>query len=159
MANAKEKKMDIFFAEWIKYSIFDFKKGDGAAYIVFYVMIPVIVTIISLKALPGDDISIIYCYMTILISAFNSIYDSANRWNSEKKSLKNVKIFAIIFSNVCVVAYCIYVILYILIAKDTTCRLDWVLLVYLIAIAVAVFDAFSCFARDMALQACIKKEV
>ena len=58
-------------------NIFYYRKGDGAAYLVFYIFIPVVVTAVSLLAFPENNISMVYCYVTILVSALNSIYDSA----------------------------------------------------------------------------------
>lgn len=64
---------------WVEGNIFGFKKLDGAAYLAFYILIPVIVTIASLNVLSSESIAMAYCYMTILISSLNSIYDAGNR--------------------------------------------------------------------------------
>lgn len=147
-------KLRLICKSWINdaENIFDLKKGDGVAYLVLYVFIPVIITWISLNTLLIDNISIIYCYLTILISALNSMYDAANRWNTKKKSLRNTKLFFILLSNIVVAAYCIYVIMFILISKNLNCRYDWILTSYFIAIIVAIIDATHCFTKDMALR-------
>ena len=91
-ANNKNSKTHLVISSWISENIFDFRKGDSIAYFALYVLVPVIITWVSLKTLSTDDVSIIYCYMTILISALNSIYDGANRWNSKYKSIRNARI-------------------------------------------------------------------
>lgn len=141
---------------WIDYNIFKYKKGDAIAYITLYIIIPVVVTIISLSVLEKDDVSIIYCYMTILISALNGMYDGANRWNSNEKTMLNTKIFIILVSNIIVSVYCFCIIMYVLISKNIV-RWDWILLSYFLVVIVSLFDAVGCFAKDMALLDCIKK--
>lgn len=144
---------------WVEGNIFDFKKLDGAAYLVFYILIPVIVTVVSLNVLSTEDTAIAYCYMTILISSLNSIYDAGNRWQSGIKTIRNTKIFVIIISNTVISIYCFWVIMQILISQGTydICRWDWILLVYFIAIIIALGDIVGCFASDMVLRDCIKK--
>lgn len=52
-------------------NIFHFSKGDGVAYLVLYIVIPVLVTAFSLITIsPSDKVAEIYCYMSIMISAF-----------------------------------------------------------------------------------------
>lgn len=142
---------------WVRENIYDFRKGDGAAYFVLYILIPVIITIVSLSELQEDGISIVYCYITILISALNSIYDGANRWKENKKSVHNTKIFVILGSNSVVVVYCIYIIMYILITSNVKCRFDWILLVYFFSVAVSLADIIACFSKEMTLQNCVGK--
>lgn len=152
----KRGKIQNFLSLWINENIFNSKKGDGIAYTVLYIIVPVVVTAVSLSALPEDDISIIYCYMTILISALNGIYDGWGRWNIGQKSIRNTKLFIILLSNAVVSIYCFVIIMYILIAKSTSYRHDWILLAYSIAIIVSLYDVFGCFARDMVLRVCVK---
>lgn len=137
-------------------NIFEDKKGDGIAYNVLYIIIPVIVTVVSLKATFEDDKSIIYCYMTIMISASNGIYDAVNRWHAEEKSIRNTKLFGIGISNGIVSVYCLSVIMGILIAKQI-CRCDKILYVYGWTIIVSMCDAVSCFADNLLLIDCIEK--
>lgn len=143
---------------WVNGNIFNYKKGDGVAYLVFYIFIPVVVTAVSLIAFPQDDISAIYCYVTILISALNSIYDGANRWLYGVKSTRNTKLFLIYISDFFVSGYCIVVIIYMLVAKNADIRFDWALLAYFLAVVTAGFDVVGCFAKDMALLNCVSGE-
>ena len=140
---------------WINDNIFGFRKGDGAAYLVFYILIPVTITCISLSTFPSDDIAAIYCYVTILVSALNCIYDAGNRWIAGTKTVKNTKLFWVIFSAGIVVIYCIFVIFNMLMTKDTSYRCDWFLLAYAIVVIVAVIDIVSCFSADMAWMSCV----
>lgn len=144
-----------FVESWINGNMFAFRKGDGAAYCVFYIVIPVAITCISLTAFPKDDVQAVYCYVTILVSAFNCIYDAANRWRSGVKTFKNSKLFLVIVSTSVVAAYCIVVILSMLITEDTSCRSDGWLLAYIVASIIAFGDIVACFARDTAWKACV----
>jgi len=140
---------------WIDGNIFAFKKGDGAAYLFFYILIPVAITWSSLTVFPEDDVQAVYCYITILVSALNCIYDAANRWCSGVKTFKNSKLLLVIVSTVIVVAYCIAIIFSMLITKTARCRNDIWLLTYFIAVAVALGDVVACFATDTAWKACV----
>lgn len=149
----------LIFDNWIQNNIFGFRKGDGSAYLTLYIIIPVIMTVVSLSSLPRDNVSIIYCYVTIFISAVNGIYDGALRWDASKKSIYNAKILLIFISNMIVAVYCMYVFLYILIQRNTGCRMDYILLIYILTITVAFFDVVSCFMRGVAWTDCLKREV
>lgn len=155
----KQRRFAVLYRNFINSNIFELKKWDGVLYLILYVLIPVVITSVSLSALPSDTTSIIYCYLTILISAVNGIYDGANRWNSEEKSLYNIKIFIIEISNGIIGAYCLYVILYISISNSVDCRHDGILFVYFITIGISLFDMFTCFTRDMALKDLMGEEV
>lgn len=152
-----KEQIRLLFANWIEDNIFMWKKGDGSAYLVLYIIIPIAVTWLSLSTLPKDDLSKIYCYMTIFISSLNSLYDAANRWQTEKRSVHNTKLFLIILSNVVVSVYCIIVILCILITGGLNVQLDALFLVYFLAVVISMIDIVACFARDMALCSCIKR--
>lgn len=140
------------YTSWINANIFNFRKGDSIAYLSLYIVIPVIITWISLQVLPMDNISIIYCYLTILISSLNSIYDSANRWNSATRSIYNLKLFIIMLSNLIIIIYCFYVVMYILISQSTNCRCDWILFSYIFATIISLVDAISCFTNDIIIH-------
>ena len=128
------------------------KKGDGIAYLAFYIIIPIIITAISLVTFPvNDNVSAIYCYITILISALNCIYDAANRWE-DKKSIRNTKLLVILLMTSIVVIYCLVVIIYILIANSTACRYDGILCVYFISVIVSFLDIGACFIKDIEIK-------
>ncbi len=136
-------------------NIFDSRRGDATAYLFFYVVIPVIITFISLHVFPTDLVSGVYCYVTILVSVLNGIYDGANRWHSGIKSRRNAKIFAILVSNGIIAVYCFYVIFSVLIIKNMDCRSDFILFFYGITCAVAGWDFVASFLKDVTL----KKEI
>lgn len=140
---------------WIKNNMFKFKVGDATAYFVLYIIIPVVITAISLKTLSTDNLSVIYCYITIFISAANCIYDGANRWDSTTKSVLNTKIFIIFISNTVIAVYCLCVILYILISNNICRSFDKVLFVYFFTVFVSLFDVVACFVRKMAFKDCV----
>ncbi len=137
---------------WINENIFKKNKADGAAYFILYVIIPIAITSITLATLANDNLSIVYCYLTIFISAANSIYDAANRWASNTKCLQNTKLFIIIFCNAVICVYCFCFILYILISKNVSKRWDGILLTYIVGALVSTIDTFVCFADNMAFK-------
>lgn len=140
----------------IEMNIFSFKKIDGAAYFIFYIVLPIIITSISLYAFPSDMAPGIYCYVTILISALNCCYDAGNRWLPGKKSKRNTKLFVVVLFLSVVVLYCLTVILGTLIANGGWLRIcDWILLAYIVANVIAVIDVVQCFTLDMAWKTCV----
>lgn len=150
----KRNKWQIFVDE----NIYKFKKGDAVAYFVFYLLIPITITTISLVQNKGNSLeNSIYCYMTILISSLNAMYDGANRWVS-RKTPQNIKIFIIFLSNSIVSVYCIFVILEMLILDNTDLfQCDWIFFSYIGSVCVTLFDIVACFTKDMALSSYIKE--
>lgn len=140
---------------WIDGNMFAFKKGDGAAYLALYILIPVAITGISLWAFPKNDVQAVYCYVTILVSAFNCIYDAANRWCSGVRAFKNSKLLLVMGSSLVVAAYCIVVIFSILITGTTSWRHDGWLLSYVVAVVIAFGDVVACFMMETAWKACV----
>jgi len=133
-------------------NIFNSRRGDATAYLVFYVVIPIIITVISLHIFPTDLISGVYCYVTILVSVLNGIYDGANRWYSGVKSRRNAKILVILVSNGIVSIYCLYVIFSVLIMKKMDCRNDFILFFYGGTCVVAGWDIIASFLKDVTLK-------
>lgn len=136
-------------------NIFGTSKGDASAYIMFYIIIPVLITFISLRAFPSDIISGVYCYVTIFVSATNGIYDGANRWLHEQKCRKNAKISVIFVCNIFVMIYCLYIIFSVLIQNQMPPRCDILLIVYIGTCLVACWDFGSLWLKDVTL----KKEI
>lgn len=141
----------------IKANIFKFKKKDAVGYFILYIIIPITITVISLIQNQKNEITnIIYCYMTILISSINAIYDGTNRWTNNKSPV-NLKIFIIYMSNAVVCMYCIAMILGRLIqGEEWSWQLDQVLLSYLVSVIIALIDIITCFTKDIALNGYIK---
>lgn len=148
----KEKKGTNLMDCWINENIFGRKKLDGAAYFALYIIIPIVITSITLMTLTDDSNSIIYCYMSIFISAINCIYDAMNRWKFDMKCILNTKLFIIIICNVIIIVYCIISVFYILMSKGASIRCDWLLLFYIVGAIVAVIDILVCFADNMAFK-------
>lgn len=145
-------------SDWIHNNIYGYRKIDGIMYLAFYIIIPVIVTALSLYFFPTLNTAAVYCYITILISALNCAYDAANRWKSGRKTVINTKLVIMLIPVIIISIYCLFEILYISITAQTDFRIDWVLCVYFFTIAVALIDIVSCFAKEMALRDCISEE-
>ena len=94
---------------WIKDNMFKYNKVDGGAYFALYLVIPVIVSYISLQV-AKQSLEITYAFLSILITALNCIYDAYNRWNRESKSIVNLKLTVMGICLAGVSAYCFYVI-------------------------------------------------
>lgn len=135
--------------DYLSVNIFNFKKGDGIAYLSLYVVIPCFVTILSLANYPSDNSAKIYCYISIFINAVNCIYDAFNRWDNEK-SKKNGKLFFMMLGAFIVTIYCTFVILSMAIWTKSGIRQDAFLCSYLIVIAIALIDVICCFTKEIA---------
>lgn len=151
--NNIKKKVSLLVRNWRKENIYNFNNLDSFLYFVLYIVIPVIITSASLNALNNDGIAVVYCYITILISALNGIYDSINRWNSGIRSIRNTKLFIIIASNTVIGIYCTYVILNILINPNWNCRMDYILLVYFFTIVISLSDVCACVSKEISSSA------
>ncbi len=158
-----EGTKESMFYDWVQGNIYNFRKHDGALYFVFYIIIPVIVTAWSLYALPDDSVAGAYCYLTILISALNCLYDAVNRWQDER-SVINVKL-AIMMASVAIVAiYCFAVLVGILVTAaanpeaPSALRADAFFCVYFGTIMIALFDFGCCFVSAFPIRKYTKIE-
>lgn len=155
----RKKKGKILVKNWMENNFFKFKRWDGISYIFLYICIPVVITGVSLSELSNNNVSIIYCYISIFISALNGLYDAANRWDNDGSSVINLKVFIIGLVNMIIGMYCIYVVLCIAISGNINCRHDCILLTYFVTIIIAMIDALCCFARNIAVQDIMKEEM
>lgn len=142
------------FEKFNEENIFNFNKVDAVAYLALYILIPCFVTSLSLLDYPNEIREIIYCYLSILISALNCIYDASNRWIA-KKSLKNGKLFLIIIGSFTIAGYCILVIFSILLVEQGWIRCDYFLLIYFLVVIIAIIDIVCCFTKEIAWTKCI----
>lgn len=146
------------YATWNKSNIFDFKLGDSIAYAVLYLFLPVIITVTSLIAFPENTASAAYCYVSIMISAINAIYDNALRWlPKEKATFKNIKLLIMLIPNTIIAGYALFEILAILATQNIAWRFDGILLVYFIAVLVAFSDFFECLKQRAIGLGCINE--
>lgn len=134
--------------------MFNFRKGDAGAYMALYIVLPILITSLSIKY-PADNIATVYCYLTIFVSAVNGIYDAANRWVG--RTFRNFKLFIIIVGCAAVCIYTAYVIFSLLITKAVT-KFDGILFVYLLVLLIALPDFIACFAKDIAYKDCVEIE-
>ena len=147
-----DRKFSQFLYYWNKNNIFEGKTADAVAYFVFYIVIPILVTVVGLFNFntASDSISIAYFYITIMISSLNCIYDASNR-KVEGKTVKNFKINLIcIFSGV-VSIYCFSEMLFIMNLKNISFRFDYILLAYFGVAIIGCYDFITCMFKDAAL--------
>ena len=141
---------------WKKHNVFDFSVGDSIAYVCLYLVLPVLITTCSLFAFPENTTSAAYCYVSVLISAINAIYDNALRWTpQDNPTFKNVKLLCILFPNALIALYCLFEILVILVIQSIHLRCDGILLIYVIVVLVAGNDFFECLKRRAVGISCI----
>ena len=145
------------FKNWIRNNIFEGnifqeKIYDGCLYFVLYIVLPIIITSVSLIALGNADVmNVTYCYITILISALGCIYDAINRWEHKYGSERNRKIFIMLLCLASVVIYCLVVIFIALIPR-VIIRMDVFLLAYVVSSVIAFVDVVNCFLIKLTKQ-------
>lgn len=143
--------------KWIENNIFEgniFQERiyDGTLYFVLYIVLPIIITSVSLIALRNADVmNVAYCYITIFISSLGCIYDAINRWEQKDGSERNRKLFIMILCLICVVIYCLVVIFAALIPRMII-RKDVFLLAYVVSNVIAIMDAANCVLIKLAKQ-------
>ncbi len=141
---------------WNRYNVFEFKLSDSIAYMCLYIALPVFITITSLISFPNVVASAAYCYVSIMVSAINCIYDNALRWTPrETPSFKNVKLLCALIPNAVVALYCAFEIVTILIMQSFDLRCDSLLLVYVVPIFIATKDFVECVKQRVAGMSCI----
>lgn len=101
-----------------------------------------------------DKVAEIYCYISIMISACNCIYDGANRWD-KGKSIRNTKIFLIHMCNGIIALYCIAEVLQMTLLGNVLVENEYIFLTYFIAIAIALHDIYMCFGQDLVWKDCL----
>ena len=146
----KAKAKAIVFS-WTHNNIYNHRLTDCMLYLILYIIIPIIITGVSLYSLDNSVAPAVYCYLTIFISAANCIYDAINRWKHDEKSVINTKIVIIILFTGIVFVYCIFEIISILILEKVEFRFDCFLWAYFGAVIVVLIDIASCFAKNLAI--------
>lgn len=143
---------------WWKYNIFDFRLGDSIAYFCLYILVPVIITTVSIMDISDSPAPAAYCYLSILVSALNSIYDNFLRWTpKDEPTFKNAKLLCLLIPNLVVGAYCLIEVFVILATQSVIIRFDVLLLVYAISIFVAAGDFIHCVIKRVVEMCCIKE--
>lgn len=133
-------------------NIFEGNLVDGSLYFVLYIVIPIIITSISLIGLDNADlINIASCYLTIFISSLGCIYDAINRWEDRNGAKRNRKLILMICCLICVAIYCLVVIFGALYAKRDL-RNDYWLLAYVFSNIIAGMDIINCINVKLAKQ-------
>ncbi|MCH5261424.1 MAG: hypothetical protein J1F42_00760 [Lachnospiraceae bacterium] len=135
-----------------KGNIFQGKLVDGSLYFVLYMVIPIIITSVSLIALENVNfINIASCYLTIFISSLGCIYDAINRWEDGDSIECNRKLIVMVVFLACVTIYCLVVIFGVLFAQKDL-RNDFFLLAYVCSNVIAMMDLINCINLKLAKQ-------
>lgn len=150
--DTKQTKQFSLMQSWNRCNIFNYNKLDASLYMIFYLVIPILITSISIYTTLSEVVALAYCYLSILISALNGIYDAINRWKSFIKTVHNTKILLIILANGAVCVYCLYIVLYTLMKNKIPARCDLFLLAYLVTIVISAWDFWNCIANELALK-------
>lgn len=140
----------------LRFNIFQRRKWDGITYAILYIVVPVFSTLVTLLNIQNTERALAYCYLTILISIANCIYDASGRWR-KKQPFLNLKLTIIIVMNILIGLYCFFEFLMILVGGNFAYRFDWFLAFYLVAVIVAVFDFVLCFSGDFAIKTPVDK--
>ena len=151
-----EQNGENFFVNLFRFNIFQHRKWDASIYIVLYIVVPVIITIVTLLSIQNSERALAYCYVTIFISVANCIYDASGRCKKNQPFL-NRKLAIIIAINALIAIYCIFEVFMILGGGKTTYRVDWILAAYVVVIIVALVDFVLCFSEDLAIKTPIDK--
>ena len=151
-----QKHGEKFSVNLFRFNIFQYRKGDGVAYTFFYIVFPVIMTLVSLLNVKDSELAMAYCYLSIFISIGNCIYDASGRCKKNQPIL-NRKLAFVIVINVIIGLYCLFEIIMILNSGNTAYRRDWILAFYLLAVIVPLVDCFLCFYGDLAIKTPIDK--
>ena len=124
--------------------MFSLNLRDALFYLFLYGAIPIAVGFATLNA-RYDNLSAAYCYMTLGISALNSIYDITNRWQSGKEpTIRNRNLAIMGLFSVIALIYCFYAAVYIFNSHDFEKLCDWFLISYLVSFMVALVDIVRC---------------
>lgn len=119
--------------------------GEGGAYIIIYMVFPVLVTFFSLQFLEGKDVmAVAYFYFTVLFSAVSCVYDFYSRYDATISTRRNTKIFLASFPCIIVALYSIVEIVGILITHQCFGRPDFILCIYFLSVAITLWDFLLC---------------
>lgn len=156
-ASAPNKsKLERIWDNWIEHNIFHKRKDDALLHGFLYIIVPIVVTAISLNSLtPNNWAETGYCFLTILINALGLGYDCFGRWDRDYKHIGNLKLGIMIIPVVIIVIYC-FVNLVSILCYKTPIHYNWILCFYFVSVIIAIVDIVCCFAKNIALYDCIK---
>ncbi len=90
---------------WLEANIFSLNLGDAIAYFIFYILFPVVITCASLIP-KQENITLVYSYLTVMISTMGIIYDAIGRISNLK--MNKFKISIMISLNAILTIYCFF---------------------------------------------------
>lgn len=143
-----------FFHNWAESNIFLFRRWDGMLYGFLYILIPIIITVVSLTLSANELILVANCYLMLIINAANCFYDALGRWD-DNVPLKKWKLGVLFCANIAVFVYGFAQLVAILSFSSLKLRCDVLLCLYLPAVAVSLIDILALSAKRAALNSIV----
>lgn len=147
---SKPNKLMQFVYDWAASNIFRFKRWDGIAYAIFYLIIPVALTVAG-KVTSKDALAIANFHLSVIINALNCIYDAFGRWD-DNMPVKKCKLIVIIGSCVVLFVYSMLRLVVTLVGDAFAFSYDGILYLYLPAVVVGFIDIIALAGRTEALK-------
>ena len=152
--NERPNKIEQFVYDWAASNMFLFRRWDGLCYIFFYIIIPIVLALIGLHT-SQNDAALANCYLSIVISALNCLYDTFGRWNDNMPT-KKIKLSVIMFCCFVVFTYAFIQFAAGLAGDIQAFRNDMILCMYAPAVIIGALDAGSLLSRTDALKELVK---
>lgn len=143
-----------FFRGWAESNIFLFRRWDGMLYGFLYILIPIIITFVSLTLSENELILVANCYLMLIINAANCFYDALGRWD-DNVPLKKWKLGVLFGASIAVFVYGFIQLVAILGFSSQNLRRDGLLCLYLPAVAVTLIDILALSAKRAALRSIV----
>lgn len=147
-------KLTQFVYDWAASNIFRFKRWDGIAYSIFYMIIPIALTFAGMVS-SKDNLAIANFHLSVIINALNCIYDAFGRWD-DNMPVKKCKLIVIIGCCAVLFMYSLLCLAVTLSGNAFAFRYDGILYLYLPAVVVAATDIIALTGRAEALKEIIK---
>lgn len=133
-------------------NIFENSKRDAGIYLFVYVILPIFAIVFTIAKKSNNNLlAYSFCYLSIMINAFECLYDITNRWSREK-SIKNAKLFWMAIPVIIIIIYSLSQFIGTLMMEKVLFNFDWIFISYSITIFIALFDGIRCFSRDITLS-------
>ena len=157
----KKPKTGVSFREiWVMHNIFDFHIWDCLLYLLFYIIIPIVITAANFVSSSEESgLLTVYLYVSALISAANCAYDAVNRMR-EKPSFRNIKLGVMCGGATVTGVYCFCAALWLLITNKTVpWGFDILLLFYFAVAVVALADTCICLYEGYKRNKCLESDL
>ncbi len=147
-------KITMFIYNWAASNIFLFRRWDGCFYISLYILVPNILLLVDFYT-STTDLAFAQCYISIIINAFNCLYDTMGRWN-DNMPVKKLKLILIFFSCLTAFIYGSLRLFGVLAGWTLVFKSNIILFLYCPAILVALIDFAALGTKTDALKEMIK---